>query len=276
MTRRWRAFLRHRLGVLGAVLVAGTLAAALGAPLFARDNPLAMHMAQTLAPPSIAHWFGTDQFGRDEWSRVLYGARLSCTVGLLSMVLAVSVGLPIGAAAGFTGGPLDAVAMRVMDAILAFPAILLAIGLVASLGPSATSGIVAIGVVYVPVIARVVRGAVLVRRREEYVDAARALGQTSWGILWRHVLPNCVAPILVQVTVGFANAIVIEAGLSFLGAGTPPPAPSWGSMLNEARQFMVSAPLTAVFPGVAISLAVLGFNLLGDGMRDVLDPRLRP
>ncbi len=273
-TRRWKALLRHRLGLLGAVLVAALLATAAGAPLVARTDPLGMHMTDALQPPSAAHWFGTDQFGRDEWSRVVYGARLSFLVGLLSMLLATAAGLPIGAAAGFLGGPFDAMAMRAMDAILGFPAILLAIGLVTSLGPGTASGVIAIGVVYVPVVARVVRGAVLARRREEYVDAARALGRTDWGILWRHVLPNSVAPILVQVTVGFASAIVIEAGLSFLGAGTPPPTPEWGSMLNEARQFMVAAPFTAIFPGVAISLAVLGFNLLGDGMRDVLDPRL--
>jgi len=229
MNQRGRALLRHRLGVIGAILVIVVVIAALGAPLWARDNPLGMHMTEALHPPSAAHWFGTDEFGRDVWSRVVYGARLSCVVGLVSMALATAVGLPIGALAGFTGGPFDAVAMRVMDAILAFPAILLAIGLVASLGPGTGSGIIAIGVVYVPVIARVARGAVLVRRREEYVEAARALGQTDWGVLRRHILPNCLAPILVQATVGFASAIVIEASLSFLGAGTPPPTPSWGA-----------------------------------------------
>jgi peptide/nickel transport system permease protein len=230
---------------------------------------------ESLGKPSPSHWLGTDQFGRDVWARVLYGARLSVTVGFLSMLLALLVGLPVGAAAGYIGGPSDAVLMRIMDAVLAFPAILLAIGLVAGLGPGMWSGIIAIGVVYVPVIARVTRGAVLIRRSQEYVDAARANGLTDWGILRSHVLPNSLAPILVQATVGFANAIVIEASLSFLGAGTPPPTPSWGNMLNEARPFMVTAPHVAVFPGIAISLAVLGFNLLGDGLRDVLDPRLR-
>jgi ABC-type dipeptide/oligopeptide/nickel transport system permease subunit len=272
--RRWRLFRRHRLGIAGAVLAAALLVTATGAPWLARDDPLAMQMTEALRPPSAAHWFGTDQFGRDVWARVVYGARLSFVVGFASMLLAGAVGVPIGAAAGYFGGVLDAMAMRLMDALLAFPAILLAIGLVGALGPGTGSGIIAIGVVYIPVLARVTRGAVLARRAEEYVQAARAVGETDAGILGRHVLPNCVAPILVQLTVGFAAAIVIEAGLSFLGAGTPPPTPSWGGMLNEARQFMVVAPHVAVFPGAAISLAVLGFNLLGDGLRDVLDPRL--
>ena len=275
MTRAYRHFLRNRLGIAGATLAALLLIVALGAPWLAREDPLDMHMAETLRPPSAQHWFGTDQFGRDVWARVVYGARLSFTVGLVSMLLATIVGMPLGAVAGYLGGTVDAVAMRVMDAILAFPAILLAIGLVAALGPGRGSGIIAIGIVYIPVLARVTRGAVLARRAEEYVDAARAVGETDWGILRRHVLPNSIAPILVQATVGFASAVVIEAGLSFLGAGTPPPTPSWGSMLNEARQFMVVAPHVAVFPGAAISLAVLGFNLLGDGLRDVLDPRLK-
>ena len=275
MSRRWWwRLLGHRLGGAGAVLAGLLLVAAIGAPVLARDDPLGMRMTETLEPPSAAHWFGTDQFGRDEWARVLYGARLSFAVGLLSMLLATAVGMPLGAVAGYLGGPADAVTMRVMDAVLAFPAILLAIGLVAALGPGTGSGIVAIGIVYIPVLARVTRGAVLARRGEEYVDAARAVGASDWGILRRHILPNSFAPVLVQATVGFASAVVIEAGLSFLGAGTPPPTPSWGSMLNEARQFMVVAPHVAVIPGAAISLAVLGINLLGDGMRDVLDPRL--
>lgn len=274
MTRRRARFLRHRLGVAGAVIVGVMLLAAAGAPAWRTQDPLGMQMSEALEAPTLQHWFGTDQFGRDVWSRVVYGTRLSVAVGLASMLLATAAGVPLGAAAGYIGGALDAVVMRGMDALLAFPGLLLAIGLVAAFGPGTASGIIAIGVVYVPVFARVTRGAVLVRRHEEYVEAARALGQTDFAVLRRHVLPNCVAPILVQATLGFASAIVIDAGLSFLGAGTPPPAPDWGTMLNEARQFMVSAPHVAVFPGLAISLAVLGFNLLGDGLRDILDPRL--
>jgi len=274
VSRRRLRFLRHRLGLTGAVVVAVMLVAAAGAPLWRTQDPNGMQISQALEPPTPQHWFGTDQFGRDVWSRVVYGARLSILVGLASMLLATAAGVPLGAAAGYVGGGLDALLMRCMDAILAFPALLLAIGLVAAFGPGTGSGIVAIGVVYVPVFARVTRGAVLVRRQEEYVEAARALGQTDFAVLRRHVLPNCAAPVLVQGTLGFASAIVIDAGLSFLGAGTPPPAPDWGTMLNEARQFMVVAPHVAVFPGLAISLAVFGLNLLGDGLRDVLDPRL--
>lgn len=276
MSRKWRRLTRHRLGITGAILSAVLLVLAIGAPLLARDDPIGMHMTETLRPPSTQHWLGTDEFGRDVWARVVFGARLSFTVGLVSMLLATAVGMPLGAMAGYLGGAADAVTMRIMDAILAFPAILLAIGLVAALGPGTGSGIIAIGIVYIPVLARVTRGAVLSTRGEEYVDAARAIGETDWGILRRHILPNSLAPVLVQATVGFSTAVVIEAGLSFLGAGTPPPTPSWGSMLNAARQYMVVAPHVAVFPGAAISLAVLGFNLLGDGMRDILDPVLAP
>lgn len=276
MSRTWRRLRRHRLGVIGAILSALLLVVAVGAPLLARDDPIGMHMTETLRPPSTQHWLGTDEFGRDVWARVVFGARLSFTVGLVSMLLATAVGMPLGAMAGYLGGAVDAVTMRIMDAILAFPAILLAIGLVAALGPGTGNGIIAIGIVYIPVLARVTRGAVLSTRSEEFVDAARAIGETDWGILRRHILPNSFAPVLVQATVGFSAAVVIEAGLSFLGAGTPPPTPSWGSMLNAARQYMVVAPHVAVFPGAAISLAVLGFNLLGDGMRDILDPVLAP
>jgi ABC-type dipeptide/oligopeptide/nickel transport system permease subunit len=269
-----RALLRHKLGLTGALIAFVLLVVALGAPFLAGADPLAMHMTNTLRPPSWAHLLGTDQFGRDEMARVLYGTRLSFAVGFVSMFLATAVGVPIGAVSGYTGGLWDAIAMRWMDALLAFPAVLLAIGLVAILGPSTASGIVAISIVYLPLVARVVRGSVLVRRGEEFVEAARAVGNAEWRILLRHILPNSFGPLLVQLTVGFAGAIVIQAGLSFLGAGTPPPTPSWGVMLNEARPYMVTAPHVAVFPGLAISLAVLGFNLLGDGMRDILDPRL--
>ena len=254
MSRRrwWRRLLGHRLGGIGAVLAGLLLVAAIGAPVLARDDPLGMRMTEALAPPSASHWFGTDQFGRDEWARVLYGARLSFTVGLLSMLLATAVGMPLGAAAGYLGGPADAVTMRVMDAVLAFPAILLAIGLVAALGPGTGSGIVAIGIVYIPVLARVTRHQANTRRLIEV----------------SHV-------VLVQLSLHVVLFIKSEVILSFLGFGVGVETVSWGSMLNEARQFMVVAPHVAVVPGAAISLAVLGINLLGDGMRDVLDPRLR-
>src|SRR5262249_53766479 len=247
MRRSWRRLLRHRLGVTGAILSGALLLLAMGAPLLTRDDPVSMHMMESLRPPSAQHWLGTDEFGRDVWARVVYGARLSFTVGLVSMLLATAVGMPLGAMAGYLGGVADAFTMRIMDAILAFPAILLAIGLVAALGPGTGSGIIAIGIVYIPVLARVAPGAPLSTRSREYGGPAPEVGETDLGILRRHILPNSFAPVLVQATVGFSAAIVIEAGLSFLGAGTPPPAPSWGGMLNEARQYMVVAPHVAVF-----------------------------
>lgn len=265
---------RSHLAFVGGVLVAATVVVAAIAPVLATHDPVAMNFGALLARPGSGHLLGADQFGRDMLSRVVYGARLSVRIGLLSVGLALLVGLPIGALAGYVGGKLDNLLMRVMDALMAFPALLLALGLVAAMGPGTTSAIVAIGVVYIPGVARLTRGVVLAERAQEYVEAARALGQADRRILARHILPNCTSALLVQATVNFANAIVIEAGLSFLGVGTPPPAPSWGLMLNEARAFMTSAPHVAVVPGAAISLAVLGLNLLGDGLRDALDPRL--
>jgi peptide/nickel transport system permease protein len=265
---------RSRLSLLGGAVVVIIAAVGLAAAALAPHDPVAMDFRALLAPPGPGHVLGADHFGRDLLSRVVYGARLSLRVGALSVALALLVGVPIGALSGYTGGALDNALMRVMDALMAFPALLLALGLVAAMGPGTTSAILAIGIVYIPGVARLTRGVVLAERGQEYVEAARALGQADGWILGRHVLPNCTSPLLVQATVNFANAIVIEAGLSFLGIGTPPPTPSWGLMLNEARGFMTQAPHVAVVPGAAISLAVLGFNLLGDGLRDVLDPRL--
>jgi peptide/nickel transport system permease protein len=272
---RFRSFIHHKLGAVGATIASIVVLAAVSAPILAPEDPVHINMSQSLRPPSGRHIFGTDQFGRDIFSRVLYGARTSVGVSLTSIGAAALLGVPLGLASGFMRGPVDAIAMRLMDALQAFPALLLALGLVASLGPSARSGIIAIALVYIPVFARVSRGGALRILHEQYIEAAAALGQTKINILLRYVLPNSLAPIIVQATLACANALIIEASLSFLGAGTPPPTPDWGSMLNEARQFMLLAPHTAIFPGMAISLAVLAFNLLGDGLRDVLDPRLR-
>ena len=207
-------------------------------------------------------------------ARLVWGARLSVSIGAAAVALALIVGVPIGALSGYAGGAIDNVLMRCMDALLAFPALLLALGLVAIMGPGSTSTTLAIGIVYTPGVARLTRGVVLAERPQEYVQAAHALGQRDRWVLVRHIMPNCVSALLVQASVNFANAMVIEAGLSFLGIGTPPPTASWGLMLNEARAFMTSAKHVAIAPGVAISLAVLGWNLLGDGLRDALDPRL--
>ncbi|HEX2441154.1 MAG TPA: ABC transporter permease [Methylomirabilota bacterium] len=265
---------RSHLALVGLAIVGLTAMVGLLAPLVLTTDPVAMDFGALLRAPSRGHLLGTDQFGRDVLARLVWGARLSVRIGALAVALAVVVGVPIGALSGYAGGVLDNVLMRCMDALLAFPALLLALGLVAIMGPGSTSTWLAIGIVYTPGVARLTRGVVLAERPQEYVQAARALGQRDRWVLVRHIMPNCVSALLVQASVNFANAMVIEAGLSFLGIGTPPPTPSWGLMLNEARAFMGSARHVAIAPGVAISLAVLGWNLLGDGLRDALDPRL--
>jgi ABC-type dipeptide/oligopeptide/nickel transport system permease subunit len=265
---------RSRLALVGVAIVGLTALVGLVAPLFVTADPVGMDFAALLKGPSRAHLLGTDQFGRDVLARLVWGARLSVSIGAVAVALALVVGVPIGALSGYAGGAVDNVLMRCMDALLAFPALLLALGLVAIMGPGSTSTTLAIGIVYTPGVARLTRGVVLAERPQEYVQAAHALGQRDRWVLLRHIMPNCVSALLVQASVNFANAMVIEAGLSFLGIGTPPPTPSWGLMLNEARAFMSSAAHVAIAPGVAISLAVLGWNLLGDGLRDALDPRL--
>jgi ABC-type dipeptide/oligopeptide/nickel transport system permease subunit len=265
---------RSRLALVGLAIVGLTALVGVVAPLFVTADPVAMDFAALLKGPSRAHLLGTDQFGRDVLARLVWGARLSVTIGAAAVALALAVGVPIGALSGYAGGAIDNVLMRGMDALLAFPALLLALGLVAIMGPGSTSTMLAIGIVYTPGVARLTRGVVLAERPQEYVQAAHALGQRDRWVLLRHIMPNCVSALLVQASVNFANAMVIEAGLSFLGIGTPPPTASWGLMLNEARAFMSSALHVAIVPGVAISLAVLGWNLLGDGLRDALDPRL--
>jgi peptide/nickel transport system permease protein len=268
--RLWRS----RLALIGLAIVGLTVLVGLVAPLFVTADPVAMDFTALLKGPSRAHPLGTDQFGRDVLARLVWGARLSVGIGAVAVALALVVGVPIGALSGYAGGAIDNVLMRCMDALLAFPALLLALGLVAIMGPGSTSTTLAIGIVYTPGVARLTRGVVLAERPQEYVQAAHALGQRDRWVLMRHIMPNCVSALLVQASVNFANAMVIEAGLSFLGIGTPPPTPSWGLMLNEARAYMSSAAHVAIAPGVAISLAVLGWNLLGDGLRDALDPRL--
>jgi peptide/nickel transport system permease protein len=272
---RLRLFVRNRMALMGAVLVALVVLTAAAGPVLVGEDPLAMDLGVRLQAPSAAHVLGTDQFGRDLLSRIVHGARISVKVGLVSVLLGLVVGLPLGAFSGWVRGAVDLVVMRIMDAVLAFPAILLALAIVAALGPDVTNVMLAIGFRYAPIFARIARAAVLGEREKEYVAAARALGQSGLGTLLRHILPNCTAPLVVQATANFAQAIIIESSLSFIGVGTPPPTPSWGTMLFEARGFVERAPFVAIFPGAAICLAVLGFNLMGDGLRDALDPRLR-
>jgi peptide/nickel transport system permease protein len=243
------------------------------APVLAGD-PLRIDVARRLTAPGAAHWFGTDDVGRDVWSRVVYGARLSLLVGVAVVGLSFVIGLACGLTAGYYRR-LDNVVMRVMDGLMAFPAIILAIALMASLGPSVLNVIVAIGIVYAPRVARIVRGSVLVIRETTYVEAARALGASDAAVIARHVLPNCLSPVIVQGSFVFAAAVLTEAALSFLGVGVPPYVPSWGNILAEGRLYLQQAPWLVLYPGGAIMLTIFGLNLLGDGLRDLLDPRLR-
>jgi peptide/nickel transport system permease protein len=268
-----RVFVRRKIVAVGAVLVLLTAVIGFVGPLFAVD-PGRMDVAARLTAPSAGYWFGTDDLGRDVFARVVHGARLSLLVGVAVVAFSFVVGMTAGLAAGYFRR-LDNVIMRVMDGLMAFPAIILAIALMASLGPSVTNVIVAIGVVYSPRVARVVRGSVLVIRETAYVEAARALGLTSLWIIVRHVLPNCLSPVIVQGSFVFAAAVLTEAALSFLGVGVPPFVPSWGNILSEGRLYLQQAPWLVLYPGAAIMLTIFGLNLLGDGVRDLLDPRLR-
>lgn len=260
--------------MLGSFLVVMVVLLALMAPIVSPYHPHAQ-VSQPLLSPGGSHLLGTDEFGRDLLSRVLWGARSSLYAGILSVVLAVTVGASCGLLAGFYGGRVDELVMRLMDILFSLPPVVLAIAITAILGPNLTNAMVAIGIVYTPTFARVIRGPTLAVVRLPYIEAARALGLPERRIILRHVLPNVSGPLLVQSTVSISTAILTEAGLSFLGLGTQPPTPSWGLMLNTARQYMLLDPWLAVFPGVAIVLTVLGFNLLGDGLRDILDPRIR-
>ncbi len=263
---------RARLGI--GIVVVMTLAAIL-APLIARQSPITIDLLHILQRPSGQHWFGTDIQGRDIWSRLVFGARVSLTVGLVSQVIALALGVTMGLLAGFYGRWVDEIVMRLADVTLAFPTLLLLIAMVAALQPSQGVVIATIGLVGWAGMARLVRGQVLVVRQLEYVQAIRALGAGDIRIMVQHVLPNVIAPVVIAATLGVAGAIMAEAALSFLGLGVPPPAPSWGSMIADGRDLdqLRRAPWTSVFPGMAIGAAVLGFNLLGDALRDALDPR---
>lgn len=274
--RAWvRRFVRNRVAPIGLVIIAGSILVALLAPVIVPHDIRRMSPQSALAPPSGTYLFGTDEFGRDVFSRVVMGSRISLVVAFLSVLTALALGTTVGLAAGYYGGWWDGVSMRAMDIIFAFPAILLAIAIMAVLGTSLFNLVIAIGIVYTPQFARVARAAALGVRSLEFVDAARALGLDNLRIVRRHIIPNVLAPVIVQISLSLSLAILSESALSFLGLGTQPPTPSWGNMLSEGRQFLELAPWNAVFPGVAIMIVVLGFNLLGDGLRDLLDPRLR-
>ena len=268
-----RRFLHRPVAVAGLVVIVVFVAVAVSAPLLAPYDPIATSWTAIRKAPSLAHWMGTDENGRDVLSRVIFGARASLMAGVVSVLIAGAIGVPTGLLAGFAQGWVDSVLSRITDAMLACPFLILAIALAAFLGPNLTNAMIAIGVSTAPRFMRVARAATLDASSNDYVEAARAIGNPGWRVAVRHILPNIVPPILVQGTLAIAAAIIAEASLSFLGLGQQPPDPSWGSMLNSAQRFLEQAPWLAVFPGLAIFLVVLSFNLVGDGLRDALDPR---
>jgi peptide/nickel transport system permease protein len=268
-----RRFARHKGALGGAVIALFFVLVAVLAPWLAPYDPAAIQLGENLRPPTWRHPFGTDSLGRDVLSQTIYGARVSLTIGFVSVTLALLAGAPIGAAAGFRGGWLDRITMRIVDALVSFPTILLAIIVITVFGPGLEHAMLAIGIAQVPLYARLTRGVVLKVKALEYVDAARACGTREGRILWRHVLPNCLPPLIVQSTLLFATAILSAAYLGFLGLGAKPPTPEWGTMLSKARDFLRVAPHISIFPGLTIMVTVLGLNLLGDGLRDVLDPK---
>jgi peptide/nickel transport system permease protein len=271
--RTLKKFVRNRAAVVGAAIVILFLAMAIFAPLISPFDPAQTNFRLVRKAPDALHWFGTDEIGRDILARVIFGARASLLAGCISVLVALAVGVPLGLVAGYLGGWYDMVISRCTDALLSIPFLILAIALAAFLGPSLTNAMLAIGIAATPFIIRLTRGQTLAVRTEDYVEGARAVGVPRLRIALRYILPNIAAPILVQATLIVAQAIIAEASLSFLGLGQQPPAPSWGSMLNVAKNYMEQAPWMAIWPGVAIFLAVLGFNLMGDGLRDALDPR---
>ena len=272
--RLLRLFRRSRLGMSGAILLSIVVFAALFAPWVAPRDPLALNPAIRLQPPSARSWFGTDDFGRDVFSRVVYGSRLSLEVGSLVVLSTAMLGIIAGIAAGYFR-MLDNIIMRVVDALLAIPPALLAIALMAVLGPRVINVVVALTVAYVPQLTRVVRSQVLTLREAMFTEAAKSAGASEARIAFLHVLPNSLSVVLIQSTLTFADAVLTEAGLSYLGVGEPPGVPSWGNILSDGRNYMIQAPWMTLFPGLAIVTCVLGLNLLGDGLRDVLDPRLQ-
>jgi peptide/nickel transport system permease protein len=269
----WKRLARRGAAMFGLGVVLFFVVLALFAPWLAPHDPVATSWSAVRAAPSAAHWFGADELGRDVLSRIIWGTRASLLAGVVSVSISLALGVPIGMLAGYVGRWVDAIISRITDAMLACPFLILAIALAAFLGPSLTNAMIAIGISATPIFIRLTRAQVLAAKSEDYVEAARALGNPHLRIALRHILPNIVAPLIVQATLAIAAAVIAEASLSFLGLGQQPPAPSWGSMLNTARNYVDQAPWMAIWPGVSIFLLVLSFNLLGDGLRDALDPR---
>jgi peptide/nickel transport system permease protein len=272
LTQPLRRFLRHRPAVLAAVVISIYVLAALLAPVIAHDDPLDMSAGPRLYPPNIVNWFGTDEFGRDVFSRVVHGARIAFIVGLGSSLIALLAGALIGTVAGFLGGVVDRLVTMLIDLLYAFPTLLLAIALAVFLSPSMQTVIVAISIVQIPHFARVSRGAALATKAHAYVEAARALGAGNRRLLARHILPNIRSPLIIQIALSLSYAVLSESALSFLGVGNPPPSPSWGAMLTSSYGYMDKGPWASLFPGLAITLLILSFNVMSDGLQDLLDP----
>ncbi len=272
-SRAWRKMKRNRSALVGAVIVLFFAILAVSAPILPIIDPVATSWTAIRKAPSAMYWLGTDDLGRDILSRMIWGARASLMAGVFSVAIAVGIGVPFGLISGYFGGWVDMVISRITEALLAMPFLIMAIALAAFLGPSLLNAMIAIGLSAMPIFVRLTRGQVLAVKTEDYVEGARAVGLNHFEIIVRYILPNVFAPIIVQATLTIATAIIAEASLSFLGLGQQPPAPSWGSMLNVAKNFLSQAPWMAMWPGAAIFLVVIGFNLLGDGLRDALDPR---
>jgi peptide/nickel transport system permease protein len=273
--RTWKAFRRNRPAMAGLIILVIMILLAIAAPLLTPYDPVAQELDRALERPSASHPFGTDHLGRDILARILYGARISLFIGVMGVALGLIVGVPLGLISGYFGGWVDIIVQRIADVMLAFPAILLALSLVAVLGVGLQNVIIAVGISVIPIFMRLARGSVLSVREQTYVEAARALGGTDVRIIRSHVLPNSLAPLIVQATLSVGITILIAAGLGFLGLGVQPPTPEWGSMLGEGRQYIFNASYMATFPGLAIAISVLAFNLVGDGLRDALDPHMR-
>jgi peptide/nickel transport system permease protein len=272
-SRAWRKMKKNKSALVGAVIILFFTALAVTAPILPIIDPLATSWSAIRKAPSAMYWLGTDDLGRDILSRMIWGAQASLMAGVFSVAISVCIGVPFGLVAGYFGGWVDMVISRVTEALLAMPFLIMAIALAAFLGPSLMNAMIAIGLSAMPIFVRLTRGQVLAVKTEDYVEGARAVGLNHLEIMLRYILPNVMAPIIVQATLTIATAIIAEASLSFLGLGQQPPAPSWGSMLNVAKNFLNQAPWMAMWPGAAIFLVVIGFNLLGDGLRDALDPR---
>ena len=273
--RVWRKIGRNRLSLIGSLIVMSLGLVALSAPFLDLASPVKLNVSQRFLSPGPGHWFGTDQLGRDVLSRVVYGSRVSLTASLLTMLAAGLVGVSLGIVAGVGTARISAVIMRLMDLLMSFPPLLLAVAVAAALGTGTRSIIIALSVVYLPRIVRVTRGIALTVVAQEYIVAAQALGSPLWRLVLRTVLPNCLSVVVVQLSLYFAEVLLAEAALSFLGLGEPPPTPTWGNILHDSQKYIRNAPWIAFFPGCAIALSVFGLNLFGDAVRDVMDPRLR-